>query len=210
MNKNSAFVIEVVTAAGLVTAILIAQIDYVAGFLFLICGGALWATSPQLSRAGQDKHRRVELLGGVGAFLIALALVGFLVVPALKFLKFNSSFGRAPDYFIVFGLALLWSAQALYRKLLATDKPMGTEATASEGLVWRGLAAIERNGLHVGGLALIAIGLFLGRFAGKLTEVRKPAVWGCIAVMAIGVVIVSRTLFDKLVRKSVGANRTTS
>jgi drug/metabolite transporter (DMT)-like permease len=210
MNKNSAFVIEVVTAAGLVTAILIAQIDYVAGLLFLLCGGALWATSPQLSHAGQDKHRRVELLGGVGAFLIVLALVGFLVVPALKFLKFNSSFGRAPDYFIVFGLALLWSAQALYQKMSAHDKPTGAETTADEGLIWRALGVIERNGLHVGGLALIALGLFLGRFAGKLTEVHKPAVWGCIAVVAIGVVIVSRTLIQKLVRKSVGTNRTTS
>lgn len=210
MNKNSAFVIEVVTAAGLVTAILVAQTDYVAGSLFFVCGGALWATSPQLSRVSQDKHRRVELLGGVGVFLIVLALVGYLVVPALKLLKFNSSFGRAPDYFIVFGLALLWSAQAPYQKLLANDKSTSAERTACEGPVWRALDVIERIGLHIGGLALIGIGLFLGRFAGKLTEVHKPAVWVCLAVVAIGVVIVSRTLLYKVFRKSAGTNGTTT
>ena len=210
MSKNGAFVVEVVTAAGLVTAILVAQIDYVAGFLFLICGGALWATSPQLSRASRDEHRRVELLGGVGAFLVVLALVGFLVVPALKLLKLSSSFGRAPNFFVVFGLALLWSAQALYRKLPANDKATRTETTAGEGPIRRALGMLEQSGLHVGGLALIAIGLFLGRFAGKFTKVHKPAVWVCIAVVAIGVAIVVRALFHKVVRKSVDTNRTTS
>jgi hypothetical protein len=209
MDKNGAFSIEVVTAAGLVTAILVAQTDQVAGFLFLACGGALWATSPQLSRANQDKHRRVELLGGVGAVLIVLALAGYLVVPALKLLKFNSSFGRAPDYFIVFGLALLWSAQALARKLPANDTSTSAGTMAGEGPLWRALAVAERNGLHIGGVALIAIGLFVGRFAGRFSDVHKPAVWACIAVAGLGVVIVLRTWFYKVVRKRADANGAT-
>jgi hypothetical protein len=204
MNKNSAFAIEVVTAAGLVAAILIAQTDYVAGFLFLVCGGALWATSPQLSHANQDKHRRVELLGGVGVFSIVLALAGYLIFPMLKLLKFNSGFARAPGFFMVAGLVLLWGAQALYRKLLVDDKPL-----VGEGQVWRALALIERNGLDMGGFALIATGLFLSKFAGKFYEVRKPAVWMCIVVVAIGVGIVGRALFYRFARGSADTNRTT-